>query len=430
MSKMKKVLIITYYWPPAGGPGVQRVLKFAKYLPEFGWQPIILTVKNGEYPAIDESLIKEIPKECIVYKTKTFEPYNLYKKFVGKKKDEKLPTHILNTNKNDNLNNKIAKWIRANLFIPDARIGWISHIVREGMKIIENEKPDIIFSSSPPHSLQIGAKKLAKKSGLKWVADFRDPWTDYFGIKDLSHTKITKKLNLNLEKSCLENADKIVSVSKSFNDLFKKKIKNNYFIIPNGFDAIDFQNISKEKNNKFKITYIGSIRKSQNPEMFFASLSKLKSEVLDKIEINFYGSTFPSVISTIKKYKFVDKIKLHKYISHKNIPKILINSNMLLLIIPNTSNNEGILPGKLFEYLATENYILGIGPKDGDASEILKKTNCGKMYNYDENLSQIILEQFKNWGNGKKQNVNNEAIKQYTRKKLTEKLVNIFEKLV
>ncbi|MDA3871426.1 MAG: glycosyl transferase family 1, partial [Candidatus Marinimicrobia bacterium] len=174
MSKMKKVLIITYYWPPAGGPGVQRVLKFAKYLPQFGWQPIILTVKNGEYSAIDESLIKEIPKECIVYKTKTFEPYNLYKKFVGKKKDEKLPTYILNTNKNDNLNNKIAKWIRANLFIPDARIGWISHIVREGMKIIEKENPDIIFSSSPPHSLQIGAKKLAKKSGLKWVADFRD----------------------------------------------------------------------------------------------------------------------------------------------------------------------------------------------------------------------------------------------------------------
>ena len=163
---MKKVLIITYYWPPSGGPGVQRVLKFAKYLPQFGWQPIILTVKNGEYPAIDETLEKDIPPECIVYKTNSWEPTNLYKKFAVMKKDEKIPVAVLSEN-NVSWKKKIANWIRLNLFIPDAKIGWIPFAVRKGKEIIKEHQPDVIFSSSPPHSLQFIAKKLAKWSGLK-----------------------------------------------------------------------------------------------------------------------------------------------------------------------------------------------------------------------------------------------------------------------
>jgi hypothetical protein len=174
---MKKVLIITYYWPPAGGPGVQRVLKFVKYLPELGWQPLVLTVKKGEYPAIDETLAKNIPPECKVFKTNIFEPSDLYKRFLGMDDKAKIPTAVLADN-NPGLKKQIANLIRLNFFIPDAKIGWKKFAVEEGLKIIETEKPDLIFSSSPPPTVHLIAKKLAAKTNLKWVADFRDPWTD------------------------------------------------------------------------------------------------------------------------------------------------------------------------------------------------------------------------------------------------------------
>ncbi len=218
---MKKVLIITYYWPPAGGPGVQRVLKFVKYLPAFGWEPIILTVENGEYPAIDESLISEIPPNLKIYKTNSFEPFNIYKNITGQKGN--IPTHVLSKSENESLIQKFSKWIRANVFIPDARVGWSQSIVKEGEKIFEIEKPDLIFSSSPPHSLQIGAMKLAKKVNSKWITDLRDPWTDGFWQKDLKRTKYALKKDSKFELKVLQNADSVITVSDSIVKLLKEK---------------------------------------------------------------------------------------------------------------------------------------------------------------------------------------------------------------
>ena len=425
----KKVLIITYYWPPAGGPGVQRVLKFAKYLPQFGWQPIILTVKNGDYPAIDKSLISEIPQGCKVYTTKSIEPFNLYRKFTRKKSNEKIPTFVLNNNDNENIIDRIAKWIRANLFIPDARIGWQPFLVREGLKVIEKEKPTVIFSSSPPHSLQLGALRLARKTGLRWVADFRDPWTDAFWQKDanLIRSNRSKNKDISLERSVLKSANFIISVSDSINDLFKSKIdRNNYFTIPNGFDDTDFIN-QWSPSEKFRITYTGNVGKDQDLNNLFSAISVLSEEIKNLLEINFFGGLHQSVIDNIRKYNLINLIKINPYITHDKNIEIITNSDLLLLSIPNVPNNNGIVTGKLFEYLATGNFILGIGPKDGDAAEILQETGTGIMLDFDKNPGEILLEQIRNWKNNTKTDINPEEVKKYSRKYLTRQLVKILE---
>ena len=236
----KKVLIITYYWPPSGGPGVQRVLKFAKYLPEFGWEPIILTIDKGDYHASDNSLIDDISDSLKVYKVKSFTALDLYKKLKGNNK--KISSFEL-TRKSGGFAFKVIKWIRANLFIPDARKGWNRAAIKEGLKIINNEKPEIIFVSSPPHSLQLIGLKLAKKTGLKWLADFRDPWTDAFWDKDLPRISIVKKWNLNQERKIIKSADALSSVSKGCIKLLKKNLNVNFNLIYNGFDSSNFSSL-------------------------------------------------------------------------------------------------------------------------------------------------------------------------------------------
>lgn len=425
---MKKVLMITYYWPPAGGPGVQRVLKFAKYLPEFGWEPVILTVENGNYPAIDESLLKEIPKNCKVYKTKIFEPFLIYKTITGKK--ENIPTFVLNKDEKESITEKLSKWIRANIFIPDAKMGWKKYIIKEGLKIIKEEKPDLIFSSSPPHSLQIGAMELAKKSGLKWAADFRDPWTTAFWQKDISRIKYADRKDKRFERYVLRKANAITSVSKSIVKDFSQIYSNNYFVLPNGFDENDFENIGKQKSDKFRINYTGTLSRSQKINNFLSAIKHLGESYLENIEINFYGTFHPDIRDKIDQAGLSDMIKLNPEVPHEEVLKIMVNSEILLLVIPDTFNNYGIVTGKIFEYLATHNYILGIGPVNGDASEILNETNCGKMFGYDDDLSSVIKKRIEAWLENKQLEVNREAIDNYSREEITKNLTKVFAEVL
>ena len=426
---MKKVLIITYYWPPAGGPGVQRILKFVKYLPEFGWEPVILTVRNGEYPAIDESLVNEIPAGLKVHKTKALEPFSFYKKITGSKGN--IPTHVLSKSTGEKFSQRLMRWIRANIFIPDARIGWIPCIVKEGMKIIEKEKPDLIFSSSPPHSLQLGAKNLAKKSGLKWVADFRDPWTDGFWQKYLPRTGYAARKDALHEKEVLTDSDFVITVSNSIMKLFETKADNKYAVIPNGYDETDFKEIEKIKSDKFRITYTGSLRLSQIPKKFFLALKKIKEQGLsDNFEINFIGTLHPDAVKLIGDFGIKDMIKIIGYRPHNEVLKYTVNSEMLLLTIPDTENSEGILTGKLFEYIGSGNFILGFGPEDGDASKIINELQCGVMLNYSLNPAELILSKYNDWEIGNGLYVSSPGKEKYTRKNLTAELVGIFNKIV
>lgn len=432
---MKKVLIITYYWPPAGGPGVQRVLKFAKYLPEFGWQPIILTVKKGEYPAIDETLADDIPENCKVYKTKSLEPNFLYKKFTGMDSDMSVPVAVL-AEKDVNWKKKIANWIRLNLFIPDAKIGWIPFAVKQGKEIIKKEKPDIIFSSSPPPTVHLIAMKLAKWSGIKWVADFRDPWTKIYHYNRSKKNKYSLLLDKKFEQQVVNSADNLVTVSNNIPSLLRHDSKKNFAIIPNGYDEDDFLGLNiLEKFDKFTMAYAGKMNNQQNPRNLWIALKQLKesnSNFAENFQILFMGNIAPDVIKEIKKYKLDSYCKFTGHIEHKNMIENILKSDVLLLLIPDTQDNKGIVTGKIFEYMRAGNFILGIGPKNGDAAKILDDTKTGKMFEYEdmEGIKKEIKRVFENWQKGTRSEVNKEEIEKYSRRKLTHKLTEIFDSLI
>jgi len=477
---MKKVLIITYYWPPAGGPGVQRVLKFAKYLPEFGWQPIILTVKNGEYPAHDESLFSDIPKECKVYKTPAIEPFSLYKKFTGMSSDEAIPVAAL-TEQKISWKKKLAHWIRLNLFIPDARIGWIPFAVKAGKHIIENEKPDIIFSSSPPPTVHLIAQKLAKWSGIKWVADFRDPWTEIYHQDLIKKNKFAHYIDQKLEKKILTNASRISTVSMHIADSFQKKlirfkkffvIANGYddadfisntvnkfdkftstvsmhiadsfqkklmrfkkfLVIANGYDDADFISNTVNKFDKFTIAYAGKINHQQNPEVLWkicAEIINKNNEFRNNFNILLMGNITQLVHSSLRNNNLSKYTTYLGYVKHKKALEMLKRSTLLLLLIPNTRKNRGIVTGKLFEYLAMNNFILGFGPPDGDAAHILNTTGTGKMFEYSDGevVQNLISDLFKKWKKNTSIPLNSHNITQFSRKNLTKKLVHTFKNL-
>jgi len=432
----KKVLIITYYWPPAGGPGVQRVLKFAKYLPEFGWDPIILTVANGEYPAIDESLAKDIPEGCKVFKTKTLEPSTFYRKFTGMKQDEKIPVANL-AQKNISWKKKLSNWVRLNLFIPDAKIGWIPYAVAQGKKIINEEKPDIIFSSSPPPTVHLIAKKLAKWSGLKWVADFRDPWTDIYHYDGVKRSAYALNKDLRLEKSVIAKATKTVVVSKHIGTyLLKDNFPNKSVeIITNGFDETDFkQAVQPEPNDSFTIAYAGKINNQQNPENFWKAISELKNENQDfslNLKILLMGNITDDVFNSIKSNNLDENLVDLGYVSHPEMIENISKSQVLLLLIPNTKKNLSIVPGKIFEYLATKKYIIGIGPRKGDSAEILADAQAGEMFEFSdyESLKLRILEHYKNWEKNIQPTINEKALNNFSRLHLTKKLITVFENI-
>ena len=275
---MKKVLIISYYWPPSGGAGVQRMLKSVKYFPVFGIIPYVITVKEDQasYPSIDESLSKDVPAEAKIFRTDTFEPFGIYSKLLGKKS---IPTGFSNES-NPGLFQKFSRFIRGNFFIPDARRGWIKFAYEEAASIIERENIDTVFTTSPPHSAQLVGLKLKRKFGVKWIADLRDPWTDIYYYDEFNHLSFARKKDLKYENEVLTSADRIITVSKDVKRIFGSKSDkidpNKITIIPNGYDWEDFNNkkIFPEKN-EFIITYTGTLADSYNPSVFFHSLKKV-----------------------------------------------------------------------------------------------------------------------------------------------------------
>ncbi len=426
---MKKVLIVTYYWPPAGGPGVQRVLKFVKYLPEFGWKPFVLTVKHPDAPVYDESLAGDIPNEARIIKTKSLEPFGLYKKFTGKKPDEEIPNDVLIKKENVNFREKIARWVRANLFIPDAKIGWIPFAVKKGKEIVEKEKIDIIFSTSPPPTTAIIGMKLGMVTRIPWIADFRDPWLEIVYYQSLKRSRLALAIDSHLEKNTLNKSNALVTISKDMSDLFKSKAAGKeVYVIPNGFDETDFVKAEKSKNKKFTIAYTGSISKDRVPYPLFSALEKFKQEGIENILCRFAGRFANEFYSEIEKRGIENYFELLKFVPHNESTKILLHSDALLLVIDNVPENKGFLTGKMFEYLGCKKPVFAIGPPDGDANKILMKTDSGKMvdYNDDDGAYRLLKEYYGNWLEGKESfKFNSEN---YSRKKLTRKLADVFEK--
>jgi glycosyltransferase involved in cell wall biosynthesis len=426
---MNTVLILTYYWPPAGGPGVQRVLKFAKYLPSFGWRPVILTVANGEYPAIDETLLNDIADQCAVYKTPSLEPFALYRSFTGQKSGDKISTFVLTEDSQAGLTKRFASFIRGNIFIPDARIGWKPYAVQQGMRLMQNEDVNLIFSTAPPMSTHLIAKRLAKKSGLPWVADFRDPWTDVFYYHNLKRTRAAITLDKRLEKSVLSSANAVITVSPTIQKLFETKAPNNYHVIPNGYDGDDFLHIEPAPDdNKIHIVHAGHLAVNQNPVGLWNALKQVLDTNItfeQKLQIDFYGSIHSDVHHSLQDAGLLPYSIFHNYIPHDKLVAVMKRAALLLFVIPDTSYAKGIPTSKLFDYMGAGRPILGIGPEDGDAAQFINQAQVGRVID-DSNQNELVhvlrsvtSDQFQ---------IDNGNMSHFTRSELTKSLAHILNK--
>ncbi len=428
---MKKVLIITYYWPPSGGAGVQRILKSVKYFPESGIIPYVVTVREDKagYPALDESLNKDVPEEAKVYRTDTIEPFGIYSKLLGRKS---IPTGFSNES-NPGLFQKFSRFVRGNFFIPDARRGWIRYAYEEAEKIIKRENIDTVLTTSPPHSAQLVGLKLKRKFDVKWIADLRDPWTDIYYYNEFSHLSFAKNKDLQYEKDVLTSADRIITVSSDVKRIFASKSDlidgNKITIIPNGYDEDDFKNRKPSQNNEeFIITYTGTLASSYNPSVFFHSVKKVtEMNPGVKIKIRFIGNPAGALVEEMKKISLSGNLELIPTVTHDSSVEYLLKSTMLLLVIPEIKNDRGILTGKLFEYLAARKPIVCIGPEDGDAAAIISECGAGKTFGRDKEneITHYLNDMLGKWKNGKDISVISETYKKYSRRSQAKTLSEI-----
>lgn len=429
MSEPKKLLIITYYWPPAGGPGVQRWLKFVKYLPDFNIQPIIYIPENPTYPIIDKGLESEVSDKVIILKNKIFEPYGLAS-FFGKDKTKKISSGIIPNQKKQSFLEKTLLWVRGNIFIPDARFLWVKPSVSYLKKYIQENDIDTIVTSGPPHSLHLIGLELKKELNIKWLADFRDPWTTIGYHKTLKLSSYAEKKHKALEKQVLNSADTIIVTSKTTKTEFQAITTRPIEVITNGYDIEKITNQTLDE--KFTLAHIGSFLSERNPRILWQVLQELITEnetFKNDFELKLIGATSQAVIDTISEFKLNDYVLNLGYIAHQEAIEHHRKSQVLLLIEINSDDTKSIIPGKLFEYMISERPIIAIGPKGSDFSEIITATNTGMFFTYDEKekLKTSLLNFYQEYKN---QNLKVHAVglQQYSRKNLTEQLVKILNR--
>lgn len=425
----KKVLIITYYWPPAGGSAVYRWLKFTKYLREFGWEPVIYTAENGEYAEIDNSNQKDIPQDITILKQPIWEPYMFYKKFIGQKKTEKVNVGFLTERKKPKFAEKVAVWIRGNFFIPDARRFWIKPSVKYLISYLKENPVDAVISSGPPHSMHLIALQLKKKLNISWIADFRDPWTNIDYYPELLLTSLADRKHHRLEKQVVTTADCVITVGSKMTEEFEAIGANRVETITNGFDTADYDNTPVELDKDFTIAHFGTINKARNPVVLWNALSvmlKENPELGNCLNLKFIGRIDASVIASLQETGLLKYLRKTEFIPHNEVVTKERESQLLLLLINNTPNAEGILTGKFFEYLAAKRPILAIGPTKGDVANILNHSKAGEITGFNDvpGLVSILGRYYADYKAGKL-NVNTENINAYSRFELTRKLTSI-----
>jgi glycosyltransferase involved in cell wall biosynthesis len=426
--KQLHVLFITYYWPPSGGAGVQRCLKFVKYLSSFNIHPTLVTVNAEEasYAVLDPTLQEEVPESVPVYRTSTTEPFGLYKKISGKKE---IPFGGFANEKKTGLGQKFFRFIRGNLFVPDARVGWNRHVLQLCGDLLKAQHFDAVITSSPPHSTQLVGLELKKTYGLRWIADLRDPWTDIYYYDQLQHLGLTRKLDAAYEKKVLLQADEVLVVSPDMKRIFLNKSSrinpDKIHIIPNGFDEEDFQIPSQPPENEFLITYTGTITEAYNLEMFFKALATTaERHPTIPYRLRFVGTVSEEIQGQIAGAGLAAITEFVGYVPHQESVRHLLHSTLLLMAIPDVPNNFGILTGKLFEYLASNKPIVCIGPIHSDADQIIDECGAGRVFHYA--AYDLMVDHLDLMSDAWKVNPNLDLplinYQQYSRRQLTAKL--------
>lgn len=444
-SRQKNALLISFAFPPLGGSGVQRVLKFAKYLPQFGWKPVILTVKSAVFHAYDQENLKET-ENLKIYRTRFIDFLNIKNRIitplpdpppqVGRENNQGKTPQVKRENEKSKkrfiLIKPLMKFFNQYFLIPDDKIGWIPFAVTEALKIIKKEKIDVIYTTGDPFSTFLIGLIIKKLTNKPWVIDYRDSWTD-FSLTNPIYFKGKYRQNLEniMEYHVLKNADKIISVSPAINEKLQKKHRKineeKYAVIHNGYDPDDFKNIRKINNEKFIITHAGIFNTTRTPALFLQALHELFKEndgLKEKIEARLIGlSLNENINEIINRYNLNQNVKTIGYLKHNECVKEIINSDALLLI--QDYNNLEAYSGKIFEYLYTKNPIIALVPSDGCAADLIRKTNSGIIVK--ENNTPFIKEAIKEIYLNNNNKPDMKIIETFNRKNLTEKLANIFD---
>ncbi len=433
---MKKVLIITYYWPPSGGAGVQRWLRFVKNLRNFGWEPIVYTTENPIYASYDENLISEIPQKIQTFKHRIKEPNNFLGNlfFWKKSKNSIIYQNQQQKGEKRSITQKLLWFIRGNFFIPDSRFLWIKPSVKYLSNVLSENKYDLIISTGPPHSLHLIGKALNLKFKIPWIADFRDPWTSMDYLQEMFLTKFAWNKHKRFEKSVIESANEIIVVGQTMFNEFKEKYDKNSVIIYNGYNELPKEIPSNGLDEKFTIVHVGSFLKKRNCDDLWEVLFELTKDnksFSENLEIKLVGGIAPDVIESIKRYKLDVCLNKIDYVPYQKTLVILNSAQVLLLPIDRISNAEFVLTGKLFEYLKAKRPILNIGPTNGDAAEIIKNCNAGYCcsFNDKEQIKRSVLEMYELFLQGKNI-INSINVEQYSSYELTKQLAQLFNKTI
>lgn len=432
---MKRVLIVTYYFPPSGGPGVQRVLKFTKYLREFGWQPVVLTVKDADYPARDESLLAEIPADVAVHRTRILEPYDLYRKLTGRKAGTPVDVNTIpKPGQRLSAGERIAECIRATFFIPDARIGWYRQAVREGGRIIRGEKIDAIYSSSPPYTCSVIARALKRKSGVPWVAGFRDPWRGFLSAP--RRWFLPDAIDRRFERGTFAECDAMEvawkGILKDFTAKYPDIPSGKCHHLPNGFDSADFPEPAAPRNDRFTVTYTGSMYGKRNPETFLRAVRKGVEEGRvdpSRILLQFIGRFGAEVRAMFDDTVLRDAILVREYLPHGESIRALCASDALLMIVDDFTGNEEIVPGKVFEYLGARRPVIALAP-EGAVAELIRETGSGAVAPSADidGIGKIFVDYFNGWKRGEIPVAEDaDSIRRYERRAVTGRLAEILD---
>ena len=452
---MKRALIITYYWPPSGGSGVQRWLKFAKYLPKYGWEPVIYTPLNPEANTEDPALLKDIAPTTEVIKRKIWEPYSFYKSLFGKNgSTHNGGTHIkanIIGSSNSGLGHRLSMFVRGNFFIPDPRCFWIRPSIRYLVKYLKEHPVDVIISTGPPHSMHLIAKGVAKATGVKWIADFRDPWTEIFYFKHLNLLRCVYNRHRKLEQSVLDGADIVTVVSRKMQQDYAARTSTPVKIVTNGFDHEDFahpatgkeeecnRHCATEGREKFTLIHTGIFVDNGNPHLLWETLGEkaaAEPQFREDLQIRLMGQVDESVLQGIEKANLTGNLINMGYRPHDEVVQWQKSARVLLLPLRKEPEAAAILTGKFFEYLASGREILAFGPVDGDLAKALHETQSGTIADFNDKettrreIDRLYGQFLKNGGerkNCREEKPLSDAVMRYSREHLTGEMVKLFE---
>jgi glycosyltransferase involved in cell wall biosynthesis len=428
-NDMKRVLIITYYWPPSGGGGVMRWLKMSKYLPEFGWQPVIYTPENPDPSVKDESLLKEIHPIAEIVKTPIWEPYDIYRKLTGKKKSDSFKAGYISEASRGSWKDKLSVFLRGNLLIPDPRVFWVNPSVRFLRDYLRKNPVDLMITTGPPHSMLLIGLKLKKYLDIPWLADFRDPWTEIDFYHRLKLTSWADRKHRTLEKKVLKSADIVTTVSPYLKNTTEKLAGRRVDVIYNGFDPEDFQFVKVEGDSLFTISHYGAFNRDRNPSALWRALQILKENSDDfarMLRIQLIGQTDESILREIRESGLEENLKLEGHLPPREGLQLLSGSQVLLLPLNDAPNVKGILPGKMYEYLALQRPILAIGPSDGDFAEILHSTHAGITCNFQDTTKMVdsLGKWYKSFLKGNL-NIDSGGYDRFSRQNLARQIINL-----